>query len=289
MKKTNKILALALAFVLTIAGTVSMTVAYLTDTDNEENTFTVGNVQIELIEQQRPLDDETNQPVAGGVLETFADKKVLLPIVGSAQGEKDSNGLPTAANYVDKLVTVENTGASDAYIRVFVAIPKALDDGYNTYNAAANVLHFNLGNKQNADGEWATTYNTDWKWSTGLEATDWNAYETSIAVDLPNDGTAEKVNVDYTVYVGTYLHVVEREGITTRAIDGFYLDKAVDCTVTQVDENTKTYEWTKGGKVVDYPLEDGVVIPVFAQAVQADGFADAFAAFDAAKLANPWE
>ena len=286
MKKTNKILALALAFVLTIAGTVSMTVAYLTDTDNEENTFTVGNVQIELIEQQRPLDDETNQPVAGGVLETFADKKVLLPIVGSAQGEKDSNGLPTAANYVDKLVTVENTGASDAYIRVFVAVPHNLDYGADTYNAVANVLHFNFGNKKVGD-EWVTTNNTDWEWGTGLEATDWNTYETEIEVELPEGKGMEKIL--YTVYVGTYLHVVESEGITTRAIDGFYLDKAVDCTVTQGDENTKTYEWTKGEKVVDYPLEKGVVIPVFAQAVQADGFADAFAAFDAAKLANPWE
>lgn len=282
MKKTNKILALTLAFVLTIAGTVGMTVAYLTDTDNEENTFTVGNVQIELIEQQRGEDENGDK-----TLVDFENEKVLLPIVGSAQGEKDSNGLPTAANYVDKLVTVENTGASDAYIRVFVAIPKALDDGYDTYNAAANVLHFNLGNKQNAEGEWTTTYNTDWKWTKALDSNAWNAYETEINVKLP--GADEEQEIEYTVYVGTYLHVVESEGITTRAIDGFYLDKAVDCTVTQGDENTKTYEWTKGEKVVDYPLEKGVVIPVFAQAVQADGFADAFAAFDAAKLANPWE
>lgn len=281
--KKNKILALALAFVLTIIGTVGMTVAYLTDTDSKDNTFAVGNVQIELIEQQRPLDDETNQPVAGGELESFEDKKVLLPIVGSAQGEKDSNGLPTAANYVDKLVTVENTGASDAYVRVFVAVPHNLDDGADTYNAAANVLHFNLGNKQNDAGEWVTTNNTDWEWGTGLEATDWNAYETNISVKLP--GADEEKEMLYTVYVGTYLPVVESGEITTRAIDGFYLDEAVDCTVAE----DGTFTWTKGEAVVWYPLEDGVVIPVFAQAVQADGFADAFTAFDAAKLANPWE
>ena len=61
MKRNKKILSLVLAFVLTIIGTVGVTVAYLTDTDKETNTFTVGNVQIELIEQQRKLDDETKK------------------------------------------------------------------------------------------------------------------------------------------------------------------------------------------------------------------------------------
>ena len=288
MKRNKKIFALTLAFILTIIGTAGVTMAYLTDTDEAENTFAVGNVQIKLIEQQRELNSE-KKPTADGKLVDFVDNKVLLPIVGSAQGEKDSNGLPTAANYVDKLVTVENTGASNAYIRVFVAIPHNLDDGADTYNAAANVLHFNLGNKQNEAGKWVTTNKTDWSWGTTDAGTDWNAYETTIAVDLPNDGKAEMVNVDYTVYVGTYLHVVESGDITTRAIDGLYLDEAVDCTVTKISETTNKYEWTKGKAAVVYPLENGVVIPVFAQAVQADGFADAFTAFDAAKLTNPWK
>lgn len=277
MKQNKKVLALALAFVLTIIGTVGMTVAYLTDTDNEENTFTVGNVQIELIEQQRGEDENGDK-----ILVEFENEKVLLPIVGSAQGEDDEFGLPTAANYVDKLVTVENTGASDAYIRVFVAVPHNLDDGAEEYNAAKNVLHFNLGNKKVGD-EWVTTYNTDWMWTKALDSDDWNAYETDISVKLPEADSAQPIK--YTVYVGTYLPVVESGKITTRAIDGFYLDEAVDCSVAE----DGTFKWTKGSAVVDYPLEKGVVIPVFAQAVQADGFADAFAAFDAAKLANPWQ
>lgn len=283
MNKTKKIIAIALAFVLTIIGTVGVTIAYLTDTDDATNTFAVGNVQIKLIEQQRPLDTKTNQPVADGELKAFVDEKVLLPIVGSAQGTKDSHGLPTAANYVDKLVTVENTGASNAYIRVFVAIPHNLDDGADTYNAAANVLHFNLGNKQNESGEWVTTNKTDWFWTVAEDSAEWNAYEAEINVKLPK--ASETQDMTYTVYVGTYRPVVKSGEITTRAIDGFYLDSAVDCTV---DEDG-VFKWTKGSAVVEYPLEDGVVIPVFAQAVQADGFADAFAAFDAANLANPWQ
>ena len=58
MKRNKKILALALAFILTIIGTVGVTVAYLTDTDEAENTFAVGNVQIKLIEEQRELDED---------------------------------------------------------------------------------------------------------------------------------------------------------------------------------------------------------------------------------------
>jgi len=283
MNKTKKIVALVFAFMLCITATFGATLAYLTDTDDETNTFTVGNVEIELIEEQRKVDDEGNKTTE---LEEFVNEKVLLPIVGSAQAGKDGVGMPTAANYVDKMVTVENTGDSDAYIRVFVAIPHNLDDGADTFNAAANVLHFNFGSKE-VDGQWVSTYKKDWSWGTTSEGTDWKSYETTIAVDLPSDDTEEKVDVLYTVYVGTYLTPVVKDGVTTRAIDGFYLDAAVDCTVVS-EGDVKQFVWTKNDQAVGYELEKGVVIPVFAQAVQADGFADAFTAFEAAKLTDPW-
>lgn len=276
MKNFRKVLAVVLAFVLTATLSIAGTVAYLTDTDKEDNTFTIGNVQIDLLEKQRGENG----------LEDFENDKVLLPIVGSAQGEKDENGMPTAANYVDKMVTVKNTGESKAYIRVFVAIPHDLDDGADTYNAAANALHFNLGSKE-VDGSWVTTNKVDWSWGTTAEGTDWNAYETDIEVDLPDDGenNTAKTKIKYTVYVGTYLHEVDSNEETTRAIDGFYLDSAVDCTV---DEDG-VFTWTKGEDVIYYELEKGVVIPVFAQAVQSAGFADAYSAFAAADMpANPF-
>ena len=52
MKRTKKILSLALCAVLLVAATVATTVAYLTDDASVTNTFTVGNVDISL--------DETN-------------------------------------------------------------------------------------------------------------------------------------------------------------------------------------------------------------------------------------
>ena len=53
MKK--KIVALALVFVMLAVAVTSATLAYLTDKDSAVNTFTVGHVKIELIEQQRNI------------------------------------------------------------------------------------------------------------------------------------------------------------------------------------------------------------------------------------------
>ena len=135
MKK--RIVTIALVVALVAIAAVG-TLAYFTDTDNATNTFTVGNVAIKLIEEERDGNGGTKE---------FTQGKKLYPIVGSAQGEKDALGMPTAKNYVDKMVTIQNTGSEKAYIRAYFAIPSALDDGYETFNAGMNVLHFNFGNK----------------------------------------------------------------------------------------------------------------------------------------------
>ena len=51
MKK--KITALFLCVALAAIAIVGASLAYFTDTDNETNTFAVGNVKIDLIEQER--------------------------------------------------------------------------------------------------------------------------------------------------------------------------------------------------------------------------------------------
>ena len=96
----------------------------------------------------------------------FEQNKKLYPIVGSAQGDKDEYGMPIAKNYVDKMVTIKNTGSEKAYIRAYFAIPSALDDGYETFNAGMNVLHFNFGNKV-VDGNVISTYDVEWNWKHG--------------------------------------------------------------------------------------------------------------------------
>mgnify|MGYP004643770801 CR=1 FL=1 len=51
MKK--KLTAIALVVALLAVAVIGGTLAYFTDTDSAKNTFTVGNVKIDLIEQEK--------------------------------------------------------------------------------------------------------------------------------------------------------------------------------------------------------------------------------------------
>ena len=104
MKK--KITALCLCVALLAVAVVGASLAYFTDNDQADNTFTAGSVKIQLIEEQSNADHTGFVPYDG--------EKVLMPIVGSAQGEKYPNGQPAAKNYIDKVVTIKNTGNSAA-------------------------------------------------------------------------------------------------------------------------------------------------------------------------------
>lgn len=255
MKK--RIVTIALVVALVAIAAVG-TLAYFTDTDKATNTFAVGNVEIKLIEQQRGENG----------LVPFEQNKKLYPIVGSAQGEKDEYGMPTAKNYVDKMVTIENTGSEKAYIRAYFAIPSALDDGYETFNAGLNVLHFNFGNKVE-NGVVTSTEGAEWIWTHGSK---WNYFETTI------DG------IKYNVYFADYYQAVDAGITTEQLIQGVYLDKSFDI------KDGKCYAF--GNEVT---LDAGwdwskVSCPVFAVACQAEGFDSASAAMDAAFGAkyNPW-
>lgn len=256
MKK--RIVTIALVVALVAIAAVG-TLAYFTDTDNATNTFTVGNVKIDLIEKERD---------GNGGTKDFTQGKKLYPIVGSAQGEKDALGMPIAKNYVDKMVTIQNTGTEKAYIRAYFAIPSALDDGYETFNAGLNVLHFNFGNKVE-NGVVTSTEGAEWIWTHGSK---WNYFETTI------DG------IKYNVYFADYYQAVDAGITTEQLIQGVYLDKSFDI------KDGKCYAF--GNEVT---LDDGwdwgnVKCPVFAVACQAEGFDSAAAAMDAAFGANynPW-
>lgn len=118
MKK--KILVLCLVVALAVTAVVGGTLAYFTDKDAETNTFTVGNVKIDLIEQQKGAQG----------LEDFEDDKVLVP------GTSDVNA-------VSKIVTVKNTGANDAWVWVDLKIPAYLVSSEYPTNESKNALHWN--------------------------------------------------------------------------------------------------------------------------------------------------
>ena len=256
MKK--KLTAIFLCVALVAIAIVGASLAYFTDTDQATNTFAVGNVKIELIEQQRGENG----------LVPFEQNKKLYPIVGSAQGDKDEYGMPIAKNYVDKMVTIKNTGSEKAYIRAYFAIPSALDDGYETFNAGMNVLHFNFGNKVE-NGVVTSTEGNEWQWTHGSK---WNYFETTI------DG------IKYNVYYADYYQALDAGATTEQLVQGVYLDKTFDM------KGNVPYAFGKDFKVDEGWDWNNVSCPVFAVAVQAAGFDSASAAMDAAFGANynPW-
>lgn len=256
MKK--RIVTIALVVALVAIAAVG-TLAYFTDTDNATNTFVVGNVSIDLIEEERDGNGGTKE---------FTQGKKLYPIVGSAQGEKDALGMPTAKNYVDKMVTIQNTGSEKAYIRAYFAIPSALDDGYETFNAGLNVLHFNFGNKVE-NGVVTSTEGAEWIWTHGNK---WNYFETTI------DG------IKYNVYFADYYQAVDAGATTEQLVQGVYLDKSFDM------KEGKPYAFGEKFDVDAGWDWNNVKCPVFAVACQAEGFDNAAAAIEAAFGAqyNPW-
>lgn len=270
MKK--KVVALCATVALAAVALGGATLAYFTDTDSADNTFTVGNVKIDLIEQERGKEG----------LQDFTDGKTLNPIVGSAQGTKDKFGLPTAANYVDKIVTVKNL-AQEAYVRVYVAVPAALEND----DASKNILHWNIGNKFTAAGDY-----------TGND--DVADYTTNMGSVVQLAGTTKIDGIDYNVYYQTYKKALSKNEVTGSAfMVGMYLDQNVDAEeVIVIDEDTginpdgtwptKTV-YTFNGETINFDLSN-VTIPVFAVGAQAAGFGDADEAINAAfgKEFNPW-
>lgn len=233
--KKNKLIALGAAAVLSATAVVGGTLAYFTDKDAETNTFTVGNVKIDLTE------------------DFDQDNAKLVPTTG-----KDAEG--NIINAIEKKVYVTNEGSEDAYVRVHIAIPQILDSGDPDFDASSNVLHFNYAKENIGEGKW------DWSKTTGPEYDgDWNYYEQEI------DG------ITYNVYVVTYEAVLEKEDKTVDAIHQVYLDSKVSNEdIAKIKEK----------------LGDDWKILVAAEGAQAEGFADAYAALNAAFGTpgeyNPW-
>ena len=104
MMKLNKkkVLVVAVAISL-IALAVGGTLAWFTDGAEVQNTFTIGSIKIEQLED---FDEQTAQ---------------LLPVVGE-------DPTVTTDNYIQKKVTVKNVGKNGAYVQTYVAVPAVLDN-----------------------------------------------------------------------------------------------------------------------------------------------------------------
>lgn len=113
MKK--KIVAIGLCVALLAIAAVGATLAYFTDTKEVTNTFTVGNVKIELLEStlHRVDDQATDEDI-------LADAKTYQDYLAEA----GKNILPGI--HVRKAPYIRNTGSNNAYVRLRLLVPAAL-------------------------------------------------------------------------------------------------------------------------------------------------------------------
>lgn len=199
MKK--KILALCLVIALAVTAVTGVTLAYFSDTDAQKNTFTTGNVAIDLWEDFGDNDEN-------GIEE-------LKPATGSAQAGTLKNG-------IEKEVYVDNTGSEDAYVRVHIAIPSILDDGDPNFDASANILHWNFSKDNYGNGKWNWTKTAG---GTGYDAKNWNYYTTTID------------QISYNVYVATYETALKSSETTVNAIHQVYMDsETTNEDITRIKE-----------------------------------------------------
>ena len=135
----KKIISLCLVVCL-LATAIGGTLAYFTDTEAVKNVMTMGNVDIEQIEQERSP--------AGG-LQPYTQNQTLLPMGGYDWEEVTVNGdsISVLADGLDKIVTVKNNGNSAAYVRTIVALEAGKSE-----DEAKSMWYKNLAVSDNSDG-----------------------------------------------------------------------------------------------------------------------------------------
>ena len=253
----KRFVAILLCVTLVALAAIGATFAYLTSTDSVTNTFTVGNVKIDLIESSLHRE---NAGVANGATsdsELWSDVEML----GSGNTSKykagdtfytDAQIEANAAEYkcenvkllpgesYHKMPYVKNTGSEDAYIRIRVMIPADLDTA---------ILNSSMYTSSAMDKK-----------------------EFTMAID--QSGTVDRNGVKYNVYTFTRIDPLAAGAMTYWNVWGtIHMDP--DTTGEELAE------FFGEGKA----YANGV-FPVLVEAdgIQADGFADAtaaWAAFDA--------
>ena len=254
----KRFVAILLCMTLVALAAIGATFAYLTSTDSVTNTFTVGNVKIDLIESS--LHRENAGVANGATSDSELWSNVNKEGTGNTSKYKAGDTFYTdaqieanAAEYTcenvqlipgrsyHKMPYVKNTGNNDAYIRIRVMIPHDLD---------------------------TAVLNSSMYTSTAMDK------EFTMAID--QTGTVDRNGVKYNVYTFTRIDPLAPGEMTYWNVWGTI---HMDTTVTS-DQSEKLF-----GENGSYP---GGVFPVLveADAIQAEGFADATAAwkaFDAQK------
>ena len=267
MKK--KITVIFLCVALVAIAIVGASLAYFTDTKSATNTFTVGNVKIDLIESRfhregndnsgdTSIPDPTN--TASGMKyvtdghKAFTDDEIKADAAKYSDyiGEKGQNMVPGRG--VAKCPYVVNTGANDAYIRIRVMVPSAANNDFVDVKDGGVITN-----------QWCGTSLLCGEFQHGLKGENWPV--------VVKEGVT-KGGVTYDEYTFTRTEPLKAGAMTEWNVWNFIgidkaatsadIQKAIDAGAITATDNTMTLN-----------------VLVEADAIQAEGVADAAAAWTA--------
>ena len=274
MKK--KLTAIFLCVALIAIAIVGASLAYFTDTDEATNTFTVGNVKIDLIEsryhrQGSGSSGDTSIPAPTGTANgmkyvsdgatIFTDEEIKEDAANYPTyiGERGKNMVP--GKNIAKSPYVINTGANDAYIRIRVMIPSEANRDY-WYARSGGVI----------ESQFCTTAITSGEFMHNDRRNDYPF------IDASGKGYVDENGVKYDVY--TFIRTEPlKPGEMTEWNVWNYIGIADEATSANIQKAID-----KGAILVSDDGTMTVNVLVQADAIQAEGFTDAkaaFAAFDA--------
>ena len=264
MKK--KLTAIFLCVALVAIAVAGASLAYFTDTKSATNTFTVGNVKIDLIESRYHREGNDNSgdtsipdptQTASGMKyvtdghKAFTDDEIKADAEKYSEyiDERGKNMVP-GRNFA-KCPYVVNTGANDAYVRIRVMIPH---DG-------------DVDNGGIINAQWCATALLNGEYLHGEKGENW-----PVVTEEVRDG------LKYDVYTFTRTEPLKAGAMTEWNVWNFVgigskvtsadIEKAIQNRVITVTE-------TDAGKTLS------LNVLVEADAIQAEGFANATAAFAA--------
>ena len=262
MKK--KLTAIFLCVALVAIAIVGASLAYFTDTESVTNTFTVGNVKIDLIESRFHREGNDNSgdtsipdptQTASGMKyvtdghKAFTDDEIKADADKYSEyiAERGKNMVP-GRNFA-KCPYVVNTGSNDAYVRIRVMAPHDYEGSYSGF------INAMLCSSATSSGEFQQ----------GANEENWPVVEMN--------GYTDGNGLEYDVYTFTRTKPLKAGAMTEWNVWNFVGigKKVTNADIEKAIENgviTKTENGALSLKVL-----------VQADAIQAEGFANATAAW----------
>ncbi len=279
MKK--KFTAIFLCVALVAIAVVGTSLAYFTDTKSATNTFTVGNVKIDLIESKfhregndnsgdTSIPDPTHTVTADDgmkYVETghtmFTDEEIKADAETYKQTYLDVKGQNMVpGRNVAKCPYVVNTGANDAYVRIRVMIPSAANNDFVNVKDGGVITNQWCGTAFK-NGEFIDKKGGGWNYAPAIDK-----------ASVTKDG------VTYDVYTFTRTEPLKAGAMTEWNVWNYIgIDKTATSADIQkaVDDGAIKVTETDGAKTMS------LNVLVEADAIQAEGFANATEAWKAFK------